>query len=126
MLFFLLRKDFPAAAVAGASAAVHVVLGFAFAWHTSVGHWFTGCRPDSGRAWLTVRQQPALARVGVGPPAGLLIWAVIAAGSITAMATALAGARCGAKALPPAWRSRTPAADRLASATSPTHQSRDI
>lgn len=53
--------------------------------------------------------------------------------TVTAMATAIAGARCGATALPSAWRSRTDltpaittAADRLAGTIASTHQRRDI
>jgi alpha-1,2-mannosyltransferase len=85
VLFFLLRRDYKAAAAAGVSFAAATAAGFAVAGHDSVRYW-TGALFQTGRIGNPASAanqclQAVLARAGLGPhtPAGLAAWLVLSA-----------------------------------------------
>ena len=84
VLFFLLRRDYRAAAVAGVSFAVTTAAGFALAGPDSVRYW-TGRLPDGriGNPATAANQclQAVLARAGLDPHTtlGMAVWLALSA-----------------------------------------------
>jgi alpha-1,2-mannosyltransferase len=85
VLFFLLRRDWPAARAAAVSFAVSTGAGFLFGWHDSVQYWTsvvwqTG-RPGSPVYAANQSIQGVLARAGLDPhsPAGVAAWLALSA-----------------------------------------------
>jgi alpha-1,2-mannosyltransferase len=83
VLFFLLRRDFRAAAVSVASAAAFFTLGFVLAWRDSISYWLTGGGPAADLRGSPFSSNQALAgalsRFGPDPLWDALIWALVAA-----------------------------------------------
>jgi alpha-1,2-mannosyltransferase len=89
VLFFLLRRDWPAVRTAAVSFAVSTGAGFLFDWHDSVRYWtsvvFQAGRPGNPAYAANQSIQGVLARAGLDPysPAGAMTWLVLAAVAIT-------------------------------------------
>jgi alpha-1,2-mannosyltransferase len=85
VLFFLLRRDYKAAATAGVSFAAATAAGFAVAGHDSVRYWtgavFQTDRIGNPASAANQCLQAVLARAGLDPhtPAGLAAWLVLSA-----------------------------------------------
>ena len=85
VLFFLLRRDWRAAAWAGLSFATTTAAGFAAAWHDSVRYWtsivFQTGRPGGPAYYSNQSVLAVLARAGLGPhaTAGPAAWLALSA-----------------------------------------------
>jgi alpha-1,2-mannosyltransferase len=106
VLFFLLRRDWPAARAAALSLAAGTGAGFVFDWHDSVAYWtsvvFQPGRPGSPAYVANQSIQGVLARAGVDPhtPAGAVVWLALSALVVTA---ACRGMRYALAASADAW-----------------------
>ena len=106
MLFFLLRRDWPAVRAAALSFAVSTGAGFLLDWHDSVSYWtslvFQAGRPG-GPAYVANQSiQGVLARAGLDPhtPTGAAVWLALSALVVTA---ACLGMRRALTASADAW-----------------------
>jgi alpha-1,2-mannosyltransferase len=87
VLFFLLRRDYRAAATACASFAAAAAAGFLFAWHDSAAYWtsvvFQADRPGSPVYAANQSIAGVLARAGADPhsAAGTAAWLALSAGA---------------------------------------------
>jgi alpha-1,2-mannosyltransferase len=85
VLFFLLRRDWPAVRAATVSFAVSTGAGFLFDWHDSARYWtsvvFQAGRPGSPAYAANQSIQGVLARAGLDPhsPAGSAAWLALSA-----------------------------------------------
>lgn len=85
VLFFALRRDWPAVRAAAASFAVSTGAGFLFGWRDSVAYWtsvvFQAGRPGSPAYAANQSIQGVLARAGLDPhsPAGAAVWLALSA-----------------------------------------------
>ena len=85
VLFFLLRRDWPAVRAATVSFAVSTGAGFLFDWHDSVRYWtsvvFQAGLPGSPAYAANQSIQGVLARAGLDPhsPAGAVAWLALSA-----------------------------------------------
>jgi alpha-1,2-mannosyltransferase len=89
VLFFLLRRDWRAAGLAGVSFCACAGIGFVLAWHDSVEYWtsviFQVSRAGSAAYAANQSIQGVLARAGLDPhsPAGAVTWLVLSAVVVT-------------------------------------------
>jgi alpha-1,2-mannosyltransferase len=90
VLFFLLRRDWPAVRAAAASFAFSTGAGFLFAWRDSARYWtsvvFQAGRPGSPAYAANQSIQGVLARAGLDPhsPAGMAAWLALSAVAVVA------------------------------------------
>ena len=94
VLYFLVRRDYKAAATAAITGAVATVLGFAVMPHESTKYWFGGMGNVSGLSGSSFRTnqsiQGVLSRLNVPEPAFTALWAVL---SLALLALAVAAMR---------------------------------
>jgi alpha-1,2-mannosyltransferase len=106
VLFFVLRRDWRAAALAALSFCGCAGIGFLLAWHDSVEYWtsvlFQASRPGSPGYAANQSIQGVLARAGLDPhsPAGTVTWLVLSA---VVVAVACRGMRTAFAAAADAW-----------------------